>query len=213
MLFKAEINNKADVLRWHDARENSCFVLCTGVKMDVKQIFSKWVSDDNVSGREKLETALEFIENNVNNYNVYTIVSFPYEDGIANMKLKDLEGETIRFQFHSSNYSSTSNIGAVSTVSASEGKANDYGRELLLMMQKQNESLMSRLEQMEYKLNQQEDEEEEEDEESEPITGKERLIGALAGIVERPEFTETMFGLIGMIASKFIPQNKVETNE
>ena len=130
------------------------------------------------------------------------------------MKLKDLEGETIRFQFHSSNYSSTANIGAVSTVSASEGKANDYGRELLVMMQKQNEALMFRLEQMEQKINEEQEEEEEEEEpEPEPVTGKERLIGALAGIVERPEFTETMFGLIGMIASKFMPQPKTESNE
>jgi hypothetical protein len=58
--------NKEDVLRWYDARDNSCFVMCTGVKMDAKQIFSKWTQEE--SGREKLETALEFIANNASRY-------------------------------------------------------------------------------------------------------------------------------------------------
>jgi hypothetical protein len=204
MIFKAELNNKGDVLKWYEARENPCFVLCTGVKMDAKQIFSKWVQDED--GKEKLETALSFIENNSSNHNTYTIVSFPYENGIETMKLKDLEGETIRFQFHTSSYSS---IQPLQTIEGTKNNS-DYGRELIGMIQRQNEAIMQRIEAMENKIEQ----EEEEDEETEPIkfTGKERLMGALAGIVEHPEFTNTIFGIAGMALSKFMtPKN--ETNE
>ena len=206
MIFKAELNNAGDVLKWYEARENPCFIICTGVKLDSRQIFSKWLQEE--SGREKLETALEFITNNINNYNTYTIVSFPYEEGIESIKIKDVEGEMIRFQFHTS-YSSSQTIGTLATTSLSESKANDYGRELLLMMQKQNELMMQKFESLQYQFEMQkqleEEEEEEEDEDPQQPTGKERLIGALAGIVEKPEFMETMFGLVGMALQKFMP--------
>lgn len=210
MIFKPELNNKQDVLAWYDARENACFILCTGVKLDTRQIFSKWTDEDNIAGREKLEQALEFIEKNPGNYNTYTIVSFPYEEGIEKSKLKDIEGETIRFQFHSSNYSS-STIAAVAVPGSIEKSANDYGRELIVMMQKQNEAMMQRIEMLHTKI---EELEQEEEEEEEPPTGKELLMGAIAGIVEKPEFTETMFGLIGMVLNKFIPvSNPSQQNE
>ena len=218
MIFKPELNNKVDVLRWYDARENACFVICTGVKLDAKQIFSKWVSDDNINGREKLETALNFIESNGSNYNIYTIVSFPYYEGCENEKIKDVEGETIRFQFHTSTYSSNT-LGAVATTTISENKPGDYGRELLLMMQKQNEALMQRIELMQNQLEQKQldddDDDDDDDDEPQQISGKERLMGALAGIVEKPEFTETVFGLVGMALNKFLTPKDVsrETEE
>jgi hypothetical protein len=189
MLFKPELNNETDVLRWYDARENPCYVLCTGVKLDARQIMSKWVNDDNIAGKEKLLEALNFITNNSSNINVYTLVSFPYTEGIENEKLKDVEGETIRFQFHSSNYSSYT-LGNTPTV-ISDNKS-DYAKELLLMMKQQNAELLQRIQAIEDRRLL-EEEEDDEDETKEPLTGKERLLGALAGIVERPEFTETIF--------------------
>lgn len=201
MIFKPELSKKEQVLSWYDARENSCFVLCTGVKMDSKQIFSKWVSDDNIAGREKLEIALNFIVDNPNNFNTYTIVSFPYEEGIETSKLKDLEGETIRFQFNNSSYSTTT-LGSIVTESTT---TKDYGRELLLMMKAQNDALQARLDAMQDRLD---EEEEQEEEDNFRISGKERLMGALAGIVERPEFTDTLMGIVGLVVNKFIPQKQ-----
>jgi hypothetical protein len=207
MIFKAELNNKEDVLKWYEARENPCFVLCTGVKMDSKQIFSKWVQESD--GREKLETALDFITNNQNNYNTYTIVSFPYEEGVESMKLKELEGETIRFQFHNS-YSSSQSIGAVATIETTGKNASDYGRELLAMMQQQNAALLQRMSMLEAKLEEEEEEDEEEEiEEPVKLSGKERLLGALAGIVENPSFQDSLIGIAGMAIAKFVtPKNE-----
>jgi len=207
MIFKAELNNKEDVLKWYEARENPCFVLCTGVKMDSKQIFSKWVQESD--GREKLETALDFITNNPNNYNTYTIVSFPYEEGVESMKLKELEGETIRFQFHNS-YSSSQSIGAVATIETTAKNPSDYGRELLAMMQQQNAALLQRMAMLEAKLEEEEEEDEEEEiEEPAKLTGKERLLGALAGIVENPSFQDSLIGIAGMAIAKFVtPKNE-----
>jgi len=213
MLFKPELNNENDVLRWYDARENPCYVLCTGVKLDARQIMSKWVNDDNIAGKEKLLEALNFITNNPSNINVYTLVSFPYNEGIENEKLKDLEGETIRFQFHTSNYS-TNTLGNVSTSVISENKS-DYAKELLLMMRQQNEALLQRIEAIEQKRQMEIEMEVEDDEDDtpEPPTGKERLLGALAGIVERPEFTETIFGVVGMVLNKFMTPTQTNSNE
>jgi hypothetical protein len=213
MTFSAELGNKEEVLNWYDTRDNSCYIICTGVKIDGKTIFSKWVSDDNIAGSDKLKIALEFIEKNLNNYNVYTIISFPYYEGAENEKIKEIEGETIRFKFHNS-YTQNNNIGAVSVPSVSESQNNYFGKELILMMQKQNDILMQRIDSLQMQMQQKEEEEEDEDEdeEIEPLTGKERLIGALATIVEKPEFTDTMFGLIGMVVNKFIP-DKTTSNE
>jgi hypothetical protein len=211
MLFKAELNKKVDVMRWYDARDNSCYIICTGTKIDPKQIFSKWLSDDDVSGREKLEIALNFIEENQSNYNAYTLVSFPYEDGIEKMKVKDLEGEIIRFQFNTSSYSST--VGSVAVQSISEGNSSDYGKVVLDMMQKQHDGIMMRMELMEQRLEQQEEEEEEEEEEAPVVTGKDRLMGAVAGIIEKPEFTETMFAMAGMAIGKLFKIEPTESKE
>ena len=214
MLFKAELNNKEDVLRWYEARDNSCYFICTGVKLDAKQIFSKYTGEDGTIGTDKLRTSLEFIANNVSNSNTYTLVSFPYEESADNIKIKDIEGEMIRFQFNIAGYSQS--LGAISTPSISEGSSNDYAKALLQMMQKQNEAMFNKFQELEMKLNEklneEEDEEDEDDEEPQPLTGKERLMGALAGIVEKPEFTETMFGLVGMAINKFLSPKETKEN-
>ena len=206
MLFKPELNNQDDVLKWYEARENPCYVLCTGVKLDAKQIISKWTNEDNISGKDKLYEALDFITKNPSNTNVYTLVSFPYHEGIENEKLKDLEGETIRFQFHTSGYSTTT-LGNVAQNVISDSKS-DYAKELLLMMRQQNEALLQRIEAIERKrqleIEMETEEDDDDDDQPKTISGKERLLGALAGIVERPEFTETIFGVVGMVLNKFM---------
>jgi hypothetical protein len=87
------------------------------------------------------------------------------------------------------------------------------------MMQKQNEALMQRIELMQNQLEQKQldddDDDDDDDDEPQQISGKERLMGALAGIVEKPEFTETVFGLVGMALNKFLTPKDVsrETEE
>jgi len=213
-MYKAELNNKSDVLKWYEARDNSCYIVCTGLKMDSKQIFSKWINDDHIIGNNKLDEALSFIENNNSNCNTYTIMSFPYDGNITDIKLKDLEGEVIRFQFHlPGSYSSNNTLGSVSTIVERPG--NDYAKEMLAMMRQQNDQLLAKLEALEQKRLLQEQIEDEEDEEDEIITPtpKDRLMGALAGIVENPAFSDTILGLVGMAVSKFItPNNNTNDN-
>ena len=195
MIFKAELNNKEDVLRWYDARENSCYIVCTGVKLDTRQIFSKWTNEDNIAGKANLEISLDFIEKNTGNINTYTIVSFPYEEGIESIKLKDIEGETIRFQFNSSTYSSVP-IQSLGSIVDTDKSSNEYGKQLILMMQRQNDALLQRIDILQERIEQEEEEEEEEEEEKQ-LSGKDRVYGALAGLLEKPQFADTMFGGTG----------------
>jgi hypothetical protein len=81
------------------------------------------------------------------------------------------------------------------------------------MMQKQHDGIMMRMELMEQRLEQQEEEEEEEEEEAPVVTGKDRLMGAVAGIIEKPEFTETMFAMAGMAIGKLFKIEPTESKE
>ena len=199
MLFKAEITNKEDLLKWYQARENSCYIICSGTRIDGKQIRDKYLGSDGILGLEKLDSSINFLSQTTN---PYIICSFSYFEGVENVKIKDIEGEMIIFQFNLASYSTS--VGAVSVPSVSESNSNDYGKALLQMMQKQNEAMLIKMQELEFKLHQRLEEEEEEEEETTPITGKDRLMGALAGIVEKPEFTETIFGIVGMAFNKFL---------
>jgi hypothetical protein len=204
MLFKAEITNKEDLLKWYQARENSCYIICSGTRIDGKQIRDKYLGSDGIIGLEKLNSSVDFLSQTTN---PYIICSFNYFEGVETVKIKDIEGEMIIFQFNIASYSNS--VGAVAIPSIAENNSNDYGKVLLQMMQKQNEAMFAKMQEFEYKLQErlqieEEDDEDDEDEEPAPLTGKERLMGALAGIIEKPEFTETMFGLVGMAFNKFL---------
>ena len=163
MIFKPELGNKSQVLSWYDTRENPCYIVFTGVKVDVRNIFSRWTNDESDQGREKLEQALTFIEENSGNSNTYTIISFPFEEGNENIKVKDIEGESIRFQFNNSLYSqSIGTIPVKESITVTNGDGN-YAKELMIMMQRQNEMVLQQLQSFEIRLQEMDDDDEEEE--------------------------------------------------
>lgn len=212
MIFKPELNNQEQVLAWYESRDNACFIIFTGVKCDSKAMFSKWINEDGIEGKDRLLQSLKFITDNVGNSNTYTILSFPYEEGCESWKVKDIEGETIRFQFHVSGYS-VSTIGNAPQII--ESKDNAFATQLFTMMQKQNELIMTRFEQIELKIQEQEgDEDDDDDDDDAPIvpTGKERLMGALAGIVENPAFAETVLTIGATLIGKLFDNKKTNND-
>lgn len=202
MLFKPELGNKEDVLKWYDTRGNNCYLLFTGVKCDARQLLSKHLKDEN--GTENLETVLSFISNNNSNTNVYTIISVPYFDGIETKRVGDLEGETIRFQFNNSYYSSGGKETFTKEIINNVQSGNDGYKVMVEMLHKQNQQLMERLDNMQQKLLEREEDEEEEDEEPEELTGKEKLMGAIGGLIEKPQVADLIGAIGAVLIQKFM---------
>jgi hypothetical protein len=213
MIFKNELTTADQVKRWYENREGvCCFMIFTGVRVDPKQIFSKFVGADSSAGMDKLGTTLDFITENVSNSNTYTIIAFPYEEGIENIKVKDVEGETIRFQLNPSYYSKQNDTIAGITINnppvAKDG--NDYATYALNLLKEQNSALMGRLELLQQKEMYLEEEEEEEDEEPEPPTPTQRIMGALAGLIEKPQFQDVVIGAGMGLINRFFPQQNFD---
>ena len=214
MVFKPELFTQEQVLAWYDSRENSCFIVFTGVRCDSKSIFSKWINEDGHEGRERLSQSTKFIQDNASNSNTYTVLSFPYEEGCESWKVKDIEGEIIRFQFHQSPYS----IGNVQPQIIESKTQDGFARDLFIMMQKQNDMVFARFEQLEARLQNDDDDDDDDNDNDIPLppplpSGKERLMGALAGIVENPAFAETILTVGAALIGKLFDTKKDNNND
>lgn len=204
MIFKPELGNKEDVLKWYTTRGNHCYLLFTGVKCDARQLLSKHLIDED--GTENLETVLSFISQNNSNTNVYTIISVPYFEGIENKRIGDLEGETIRFQFNTSTYSNNGQT-ITKEIFKDVSAGNEGYKAMVEMLSRQNQDLMNKLENMQNSLLEMQEQDEDEDEDNQPpLSAKDRLMGAVAGIIEKPQFGDMLLGVVGMALQKFMPQ-------
>jgi len=212
MLFKPELTTKDQVMAWYRSRDNSCFVIFTGVRCDPKLVFAKHLAEED--GGAKLETVLNFIVENGQNTNTYTIISVPYEEGIEAFKIKDMEGETIRFQFNTSLYQAQKENNQVSITNMfPENEKIDHAKFAINFLQQQNAELMQNIRTLQEQILQQQNNDpfEEEPEEPEEPTAKERILGTLAGLIEKPAVQEGLASAIGaigvLIAAKFSKNN------
>ena len=216
MIYKPELKRKEDVERWYKSREadSPCFLIFVGVKADPKQIFAKYWGDDSSAGLVKLNEALSFIDENT--INTYTIICVPYDDTIAELKVRDIEGETIRFQLNESFYSKNKevfdkNVSIVNNLPPGE-KENSHANYAIQLLERQNAELMARLNELQQHITNRFDDDDEEDMEPEPPSTRDRLMGALAGLLEKPQTAEVLGGLGSLLIQKLSGNGNNNTN-
>lgn len=202
--FKPELKDKRSVIAYYDLCNNPKYQIFVGTTTNRENLVINWLDDDNgESGKEQLMMWLNMIEETPSNTNVYTFQSV--QNVIEKTKngntYKECTGLTQRFQLHEATFSiapKETNESLIPTNSV-------YIEKMLFLMEKQNSELKERL----LLLESQNDDDDDDDvfDNDDVVVEKEkspqdRILGALAGIIERPQFIDMVeMGIMGFLSN------------
>jgi len=223
-MAKAELYTKEAVLNYYTASPYTMYRVYVGYVPTRTGCRYEYLDSDKNEGEGRLSDALDAIENNKMNSNVYCLELIK-EIETRQAKSKEISKEIaavcIAFQINLPNGVNSmekTNVGSVpvNIYTPNTPATNmDFSERLFAMMQKQNELIQDRLDQLETQINEQKqigniDEDPEENTEEDPTpaekSGADKVLGALAGILERDEVKSAAAAIIMGLASKFLPK-------
>lgn len=236
--FRPEIYTKDALMDYYKSTKYTLFRIYVGTqtKYDCQRFI--WEDETNKNGAEQaLEEACDMILSDPRNTNCYTLqiikeVKMKPARNAGKPEMEELiVACAIGFKLNNDSYGRAGqNLNGVTIINpGSEGEkrqinvpaGNDYGMQLFEMMKQQNLAMQERMERLEEQLitrdipdpyfNGYEPEDNDDDEEDKPVSGSDRVLGAIGAILEKPAVQEAIPVILMGIMSRFF-DNKTNAN-
>lgn len=227
-MARAELYDKESVINYYINSNLPMYRVYSGyapMKMNCRY---EYLGEDAREGEAQLSQAIDSIEANKRNTNVYClqlIKEIQVKPGKVKDIVKEIPAICICFQI---NDPSQPQQGVqrdvvsgtpITIYNPGDGtKGNDYGAQLLQMLQQQNSAMIAQMAELqnaiislkEREYNDDDDNDDDLEEMTPPLSTKDKLLGAVGSFLERPQVQDAlMMGLMGL-ASKLMPQDKKE---
>jgi hypothetical protein len=224
-MAKPELYNSESVINYYNASPFTMYRVYYGYKPDKTTCRYEYLNDDKGEGEKILVEALQAIESNKQNTNVYTlelIKEIEKKQGRDKEIVKEIPAVCIAFQinnplqvlgsFQRDNIPGQP-VNIINPMQPATGDA--YADRFIKMMQDQNDLLKQELKELREKieqLNEADDDDDDDDVEEVkqlplPETSEQKIIGALAGILQREEVQNAASAIIMGLATKFMKKD------
>jgi hypothetical protein len=226
-MARAELYDKQSVIDYYNDSGLCMYRVYSGyapMKMNCRY---EYLGNDTPTGESQLSLALDNIARDKRNTNVYClqlIKEIEIKPGKKGDIVKEIPAICICFQINDPNNMQGVQRDVVSGTPLTiynpgdNTKGNDYGAQLLQMLQQQNASMIAQMSELqnaiislkEKEYNENDDDDDDLEEITLPLNTKDKILSAVGSFLERPQVQDAiMMGLMGL-ASKLMPQDKKE---